>query len=468
MATIDAAQMEAMMTRILQASASQAAADAAATRASRGPQQQKVEYKVRFKSFTGDPGDWRSWSNQHKVLVRSLDCDNALDVPEGEEIYVGRTDFDGSGLDPEKVRQAETAWRSLIDNCSGMAFDIVEDSESVSVVWKRLNQKYQPSSVGEIRRLKRAIFDMSMEPGEDPVAFIIRVGRAQSELRDLKVIIDDDTIKVQIVTGLSNEYDNERRMLDSKSREKLTMEKIRTITAQRYDRLQQEKGDAGGIALAAMSAAATSGTPRCQLCEKLGHTAKVCRSSGNNSNSNNNNKELGGGAGGNKGGRQRGRRNNIDFDRIKNKECFGCGKKGHFKANCPEKSNGGTGGAAGSTSIGAMMAISSTDATTKQEEGDLDVWVLDTGATDHITSEKTSMTKFVEARNPSTIVIADGTSIEVTGYGELIIDMKQPGGGDKKLTLSKVALVPGAACNLLSAKRACENSGKSISLDKGS
>ena len=57
MTTIDAAQMETMMARILQASASQAAADAAATRASRGPQQQKMEYKVRFKSFTLDPGD---------------------------------------------------------------------------------------------------------------------------------------------------------------------------------------------------------------------------------------------------------------------------------------------------------------------------------------------------------------------------------------------------------------------------
>ena len=70
------------------------------------------------------------------------------------------------------MHQSETAWRSLIDNCSGMAFDIVEGSASVDEAWKRLHEKFQPNSVGEIRRLKKDFFDNRMEPGEDPAAFI--------------------------------------------------------------------------------------------------------------------------------------------------------------------------------------------------------------------------------------------------------------------------------------------------------
>lgn len=81
-----------------------------------------------------------------------------------------------------------------------------------------------------------------MEPGEDPMAFIvpvqhvnselddldvIQVEHANSELDDLGVILDEDTLKVKIITVLSSEYDNERRTLDSKHKEELTMGNIR-------------------------------------------------------------------------------------------------------------------------------------------------------------------------------------------------------------------------------------------------
>ena len=138
--------------------------------------------------------------------------------------------------------------------------------------------------------------EMRMEQEEDPQAFILRVERARSELAELNVELDDDDIKVQIVTGLSNEYDNERRLPDSKSKEKLTMEKIRSITAQRFEQLQQQKVDSGRIALAVMTSPA-SGSVKCQLCETVGHTGKVYRSSRNNFN--------GGGSGGAGGDRRK-------------------------------------------------------------------------------------------------------------------------------------------------------------------
>ena len=162
-------------------------------------------------------------------------------MEEGQEIYVGRGTFDKTDLDPVKVRQAETAWRSLIDNCRGMAFDIVEAAESPSTAWKMFTDKCQPNTVGEVWTLRRALMEMRMEQGENPLAFILHEERARSELAELNIEIDDDDIKVQIVTGLSNEYDNERRLPDSKSKEKLMMAKIRNITAQRFERLQQQK-----------------------------------------------------------------------------------------------------------------------------------------------------------------------------------------------------------------------------------
>lgn len=61
--------------------------------------------------------------------------------------------------------------------------------------------------------------------------------------------------------------------------------------------------------------------------------------------------------------------------------------------------------------------------------------------------------KFGKSRNRTTIFIEYGSSIEVKGYGEVVLAITNSGGKNKKLTLRRVALVPGAGVNLLSAKK---------------
>ena len=78
----------------------------------------------------------------------------------------------------------------------GMVFDIVEAAESPSTAWKMLIDKYQPNTVGEVRKLRRALMEMRMEQGEYHLAFILRVEWAKSELAELNVEIDDVDTKV--------------------------------------------------------------------------------------------------------------------------------------------------------------------------------------------------------------------------------------------------------------------------------
>lgn len=42
-----------------------------------------------------------------------MDCEEAIDVPTAEEEKIGRQEFDRSGVDPEKFKAAEIAWRLL-------------------------------------------------------------------------------------------------------------------------------------------------------------------------------------------------------------------------------------------------------------------------------------------------------------------------------------------------------------------
>ena len=63
---------------------------------------------------------------------------------------------------------------------------------------------------------------------------------------------------------------------------------------------------------------------------------------------------------------------------------------------------------------------------------------------------------FVE-KDQSTIMAADGNTMAVQGYGQIVLKVEQPGGGVRQLTLNKVALASGAPVNLLSVSRACNN-----------
>lgn len=83
--------------------------------------------------------------------------------------------------------------------------------------------------------------------------------------------IDDDDKNLAIISGLSPEYDVERRMLEDDDDE-LTRPHIEKVISNQYKRLQEQKPQASAKALTvAMKGAAE----RCQLCHKRRHCPPV-------------------------------------------------------------------------------------------------------------------------------------------------------------------------------------------------
>ncbi|KAH7657630.1 RNA-directed DNA polymerase protein [Dioscorea alata] len=69
-------------------------------------------------------------------------------------------------------------------------------------------------------------------------------------------------------------------------------------------------------------------------------------------------------------------------------------------------------------------------------------WIVDSGASDHMTGDITTFADFKTATNGTSVKIADGTYSEVTGIGSVIIS--------KEITLKSVLFVPNLDYNLLS------------------
>ncbi|GAQ93544.1 hypothetical protein KFL_016370010 [Klebsormidium nitens] len=148
----------------------------------------------------------------------------------------------------------------------------------------------------------------------------------------------------------------------------------------------------------------------CHKCGKLGHFERECRSG------------------------------SREPEKPKSgKMCYICGSPDHFKRECPKK--GETGGRQGVAFVAG-------------EGAETGRWIVDTGASQHMTGVKSSFST-LEMLQPGTRAIKFGNKgfLEVAGVGTVELRCETPE-GEQVILLRKVAYVPGVAENLFSVKKA--------------
>lgn len=77
-------------------------------------------------------------------------------------------------------------------------------------------------------------------------------------------------------------------------------------------------------------------------------------------------------------------------------------------------------------------------------------WIIDSGATNHMTSDKTQLSCFEQFVAPKKVEVANGDSIDILGYGNIHLS--------DKLILKRVLYVPRIDCNLISVKKLMDDS----------
>ena len=74
---------------------------------------------------------------------------------------------------------------TLINSCSGMALEIVPRSNAQNDAWKNLDSHYRENGTREILRLSHEINGKTMEPGGDPLKFMMEIDRLAADLHRL-------------------------------------------------------------------------------------------------------------------------------------------------------------------------------------------------------------------------------------------------------------------------------------------
>jgi len=126
--------------------------------------------------------------------------------------------------------------------------------------------------------------------------------------------------------------------------------------------------------------------------------------------------------------------------------CRTCGKRGHWAKECPSRGE--------KTDTAKSIDISSAKVNVLFNAGRFgsglkDKWILDSGATQHMSNNRNWFTKLTMFSSPKCASIGDGQEIEVWGHGSIDVQC-QVGVETVSGTLTDVSFIPKLATNLVS------------------
>lgn len=127
-------------------------------------------------------------------------------------------------------------------------------------------------------------------------------------------------------------------------------------------------------------------------------------------------------------------------------KCFSCGEWGHISRHCEEAKQKSQ--SAAKTVIDLKNWALSVNL---KNENKSRLWILDSGATEHMTSDKAKYVNFKHYK--STVEVANSEKIEVTGIGDLKLLLHDENEVSRTVTLENVLYVPKLGGNLLSVGR---------------
>lgn len=291
------------------------------------------------------------------------------------------------------------------------------DPDDPAEVWKKLSNQFQKKSWANKLALRRRLYALKLEEGQSIQIHIKSMTELFDELAIVGDPLDDENKVVHLLASLPKSYD----MLVTALEASTEVPKIELVTERLLHEETKQSESNQKDELAMTSRQREKKGPQCYFCGKYGHIKRQC----------------------------------YEFDQWKIKERKEDGiyeEKG--RAACAEERE---------ESDEEIIGLYS-----KQEmnvDGVVTDWIVDSGASCHMTHERSLFNEIKKFKEPKEITVGDGFKIKAIGEGDIDLDVKLPGGKVNHCRMSGVLYAPSLSYNLLSVSRITE-AGKKIEFEK--
>lgn len=311
---------------------------------------------------------------------------------------------------------------------------IVTTCKTSAEAWNKLEQLFLARSNARRMALMHELLSLKMHGGKSVITYVARVKALREELVAVGHPVDEHTLVLHLLAGLSEQYEVLRTVLEN-SVECLDLEdttgKLLVVEQRGHAAYKgsSTSATAPGSSVAFLAArgqptAPTKPKPKCWYCNKKGHLNRKCfiRIAD----------EAKGVYNPDRRGVWRGR---GEGGRVIGPNPSGGGRR-------PAGGQGGSGAAANVT---AFSAVADADVVVKDLDGG---WVVDSGATHRMARSRANFSTYTAA-GKSDVRLANGDLITADGAGTATLS---PGGGgsSQRIDLRMALHVPGLQSNLLS------------------
>lgn len=382
--------------------------------------------------------NYPTWSKHMQGLLATKECDKALTTAEDE-----------------KSAMAKGLIMMCVQDCH---LTTVANATDAKAAWEALKTLYQQRSTANLLRLKREFANLEKRKEENITEFLSRVSDLREQIdaasaSDSKMS-DTDVISA-ILNGLPSRFNVIKTVIESAT----TLPSLSDITAKL---LLVESDRSRGSESAYYNSSGPSkpfngSRPKVYVPPHKRNNGNYNGRSGGNYN---------GRGGGNYNGRSSGN-NGDNYDR----ECYYCHKKGHLKADCRKRkadlsrreTNDNTRAVVAlSADVGEKEAtvtpVTNFKASMECDYTDFDLnhphnyWLIDSGATCHITSYKELLHRPRQLEQERTITYGNNEKTTTDTVGDVIL--KKSHSAHLRLVLTDVLYSPHNAFNLLSVSAA--------------
>ena len=331
--------------------------------------------------------NYHGWKFSVKMYLIGKDL---WDIVQGTEVLAEDANED----DKKKFRKRDNL--ALASICLAVSTNLqiyVRNTKTSKEAWDNLSNHFEEKTLSKKIYYRRMLYSARMGKGTNMVSHVNNIKTIAEHLEAVEDPVLEKDLVMILISSLPDEYNNLITALETLAEDKLNWTYVRDRVIHEYER---KKGGNG------------KEIPQVQdaLFIKQQHK-KFNKNHGRNNYNNNRNPDN--------------NNNNRNYD-ISKYSCHHCHQKGHFQRDCPKKfekkkpfANAVVHEDKHKENFTPEFALQVGD----DEKGD--DWWLDSGCSQHMTSEKSDLVNYKEFRSPMEVILADRSAVLSYGSGDVNI-----------------------------------------------